>query len=192
RRGGGPGERAPATPAPRGAEGGSVSQRAEARVRALQGPSPVIASATAAFPIRARTWSPRRRGSRARASTAANSSRKAVTMSTGPSVPGIAVVPEPRDRARERVLDGRLPEPRLADRLAAVEEHPLARHPGSPERDPRRASGPARSESVRSGGGERDPVRELPLRRGKAGQRRQRVEDLLQAHVAVPENVLLA
>ena len=86
---------------------------------------------------------------------------------------------------------GRLRKTELAHRLARVEVHPVAGHPhaSSGTRGVRPVdAGPARR---RRGGRERDPVRQPDPRRRKPRQTRQRLEDLLQRHVPVSEDVLL-
>src|SRR5437870_12615177 len=90
----------------------------------------------------------------------------------------IAVLAKPRDRSHERLLDGSLRQSQLSNGLARVEEHAMARHPDSLERDSGDAAGQARRKRIGRGRGERNPVRRSNPRRGQTRQPRERVQDL--------------
>src|ERR1700693_4320191 len=71
----------------------------------------------------------------------------------------IAVFAEPRDGAAERFLDRRLWEAELADRLARVEKHRVARHAHAFERHARLPPGQPGGQRVPGGCGEGGAMR---------------------------------
>src|SRR6266508_5353922 len=160
--------------------------------------------ATSADPIRASTNpSPPARTSSAWRMIASRSSVMAVTMRIGPPgnpgggpcdppgplVADIAVLAEPGDRPGEGLLNRCLREVELSHRLARVEVHSVAGHAHAVERHPRRPRGHPRGQRAHGGGGQRNPVRQANPRRGYARQLRERLEDFLERHVTVSQDV---
>src|SRR6202034_2503037 len=97
----------------------------------------------------------------------------------------------PANGALKRGLNRTRPVAQLPFGLVASNKHPMARHLHALDGNPRFASHDTREELVCVPSRQSNRVRQPDPRRGAPADDRERIQNLLQRHIARPENVAL-